>query len=65
MADNATKIAEIRALLQTGVASTGSDGEHTSFDRQTLEKELRRLESEDDAMQTRRPVASSIYLGGF
>jgi len=60
MADNAARIAEIRAFLQTGASSTSVDGLHVSFDRETLENELQRLMEEDAIMQTKRPVASSI-----
>jgi len=63
MADNATKIAQIRALLQTGAKASGSDGEHTSFDLDSLRQELRRLEDEDATAQTRRPFAASIRFG--
>jgi hypothetical protein len=65
MADNTAKIAEIRALLQTGASSVSTDGEHTAFDLESLRQELQRLEAEDATLQTRRPVAASIYLGGF
>lgn len=65
MADNAARIAEIRELLETGASSVSVDGTHTSFDLASLRKELRKLEAEDAAAQTQRPVASSIYLGGF
>lgn len=61
---NAERIEEIRALLQTGAVSVSPDG-NTTFDPDSLRKELRRLESEDGTAAQRRPVASSIYLGGF
>ncbi len=65
MADNAARIAEIRELLATGATSVAVDGVRTDFDLESLRKELRRLEAEDAAAQSLRPVASSIYLGGF
>jgi hypothetical protein len=65
MANNAAKIAEIRALLQTGATDVSVDGTRTAFDVESLRKELRRLEAEDATMQTQRPVAASVYLGGF
>ena len=65
MADNSARIAEIRATLQSGVRSSSVDGMSMSLDLESLRRELRRLEAEDGTAQTRRPVASSIYLGGF
>ena len=65
MANNAAKIAEIKALLETGASDVSQDGQRTAFDLDSLRKELRRLEAEDATAQTKRPVAASIYLGGF
>lgn len=65
MADNAQRIAEIRALLETGATSISADGTNTQFDPDSLRQELRRLEAEDDTAHSARPVAASIYLGGF
>jgi len=63
MADNSQRIAEIRALLQTGATDVSPD--RTTFDPESLRRELRQLEAEDSVMQTKRPVAASVYLGGF
>jgi hypothetical protein len=65
MANNASKIAEIKELLESGVTSATVDGVHTAFDPESLRRELRRLEAEDASSQTKRPVAASVYLGGF
>lgn len=65
MADNSLRIAEIQELLRTGVSSQSHDGTSTTFDLDSLRKELRQLMATDDANANRRPVASNIYLGGF
>lgn len=65
MADHAARIAEIRELLRSGVSSVSTDGTSTAFDLDSLRRELRDLEAQDDVLKGRRPVASSIYLGGF
>ncbi len=65
MADNSARIAEIRAKLRAGASRVSTDGVDVSYDFDALQAELRRLELEDDALQSVRPVASSIYLGGF
>lgn len=65
MSNNATKIATIRALLESGVASVTVDGVTTAVDREALRIELRRLTEEDDTHRTDRPRAAGIYLGGF
>ena len=62
MPDNSAKIAEIRATLESGVSSSSIDGISTSIDRESLRRELRRLEAEDDSNRNRRPVAASIDL---
>lgn len=65
MADNTARIAEIKDLLQTGVKQLSGDNGTTIFDLDSLRMELRQLQQEDAATQCKRPVASSIYLGGF
>jgi len=65
MADHSERIAEIREALRTGVSQVSTDGTTTSFDLDALRQELRQLMAEDDAQKARRPVAASIYLGGF
>ena len=65
MADNSAKIAAIRQILETGVQSTTVDGVSTTFDLDSLRKELTRLEAEDESLQTARPRVAQVYLGGF
>ena len=65
MADNAAKIAKIRTLLATGAASMTVDGVQTSYNLDSLRKELSRLESEDDTVLVNRPTFASIDLSGF
>lgn len=64
-----TEIAAIDAILSSGVNSITVDGTTTQYNldslrkrRNTLQQSLNKL-SAREAM--RRPVASSIYLGGF
>lgn len=55
----------IEAKLSSGVKSTTVDGTRIDLDFDTLRRrasELRRLITEQSA---KRPVVSSIYLGGF
>lgn len=63
--DHAERIAEIDEILRTGASSTSTDGTSVAFDFDALRRERRELMAEDDAMKGRRPVASTIYLGGF
>ena len=65
MADNRARIAEIKEILRSGAQSVVTDGTSVAFNLDSLRKELRELLAEDDRFQDRRPVASSIYLGGF
>ena len=63
--DNTARINEIRELLRSGASSVQTDGTTVSFNLDSLRKELRELEATDDTRKGRRPVASSINLGGF
>lgn len=65
VADHTERIAEIRETLRTGATTVVTDGTTVTYDFGALRKELRELMAEDDAHQGRRPVAASIYLGGF
>lgn len=65
MADNTSKIAAIRAILEAGVSTVNIGGEQVSYDFDALRRELRRLEAEDDTARARRPPISRIDLGGW
>ena len=67
MADNSTKIAEIRALLESGARSISVDGQNVTLDLASLRKELNRLINDDDATvaNMRRPRMSSVNMTGF
>jgi len=57
-----TRIDEIRSLLQSGVSSLNVDGVVTSFDHETLRRELRALEESEGIRRPRAKVAN-IFLG--
>ena len=65
MADNSERIAEIEEILRSGVKTVTVDGVTTSFDLESLRRELRLLRASDDALRGKRPVAARINLGGF
>ncbi len=65
MPDNSAKIAKIRSLLETGVSSTAVGDVSNSIDRESLRKELRRLEAEDDTLRSKRPPVATIDLSGL
>lgn len=65
MPDHTARIAEIREILQRGVTTVSFDGVTVTYDFDALRRELRELMAEDEAQAGRRPVAQSIYLGGF
>jgi hypothetical protein len=49
----AQKIARLRELLQSGVTSDSRDGASTSFDLDTVRRELQRLEEQTGARPRR------------
>jgi len=52
----AQKIARLRDLLQSGVTSDSRDGASTSFDLDTVRRELQRLEEQTGARPRRSRV---------
>jgi hypothetical protein len=52
----AQKIARLRELLQSGVTSDSRDGASTSFDLDTVRRELQRLEEQTGARPRRSRV---------
>lgn len=65
MADNAAKIAELQAILQSGGQSVSVDGTQVTFNLNEVRQTLRELMASDDTQSGRRPVAARINLGGF
>ena len=59
------RIAELEELLHSGVSSVSADGTSTTFDLDSVRKELRSLRAQLPEHRTRRPTASRINLGGF
>ena len=65
MANNAKKIAELEAIIQSGASRVSTDGTSTDFDLDAARQQLRRLREQDDAQQGRRPVVASLNLSHF
>jgi hypothetical protein len=63
--ENAKRIREIDAILESGVSSVVVDGRTVTYDLDSLRKERRRLSDADATLRSKRPVASPIRLGGF
>jgi hypothetical protein len=61
----AERITEIQKILEAGVAEVSYGGTTTKYDFDQLRAELRRLQSADEDTPNRRPVAASVFLGGF
>jgi hypothetical protein len=56
------RIAEIEALLASGVKSHSVDGQTTTFDLESLRKELRKLKVAEGLIRPRAKV-TNIFLG--
>jgi len=56
----AQKIARLRDLLQSGVTSDSRDGASTSFDLDTVRRELQRLEEQTGARPRRSRVVNVV-----
>ena len=56
----AQKIARLRELLQSGVTSDSRDGASTSFDLDTVRRELQRLEEQTGARRRRSPIVNVV-----
>ncbi len=65
MADNATKIATLQAILDAGASGVSVDGESVTYDLAAIRKEIRELKQADPNFRNMRPRAASINLGGF
>ena len=65
MADNATKIAALQSVLDTGATDVSVDGERVKYDPPAIRRRIRDLKAEDPNFRNRRPRAASINLGGF
>jgi hypothetical protein len=64
MADHSKRIAEIQEVLRNGAKTVSTDGTTVTYDFDSLRKELRQLQATDDNQRGRRPVVSTIRLGG-
>lgn len=63
------EIASIDSVLSSGVSSVTVDGTTTAYDLESLRKRKSELLSQLSKLSAnqamKRPVASSVYLGGF
>lgn len=62
MANNSARIKEIREVLQTGVSSSTVDGTTTTFDLDSLRRELAQLVAEDDTQKSRKRRLTSVNI---
>lgn len=60
--DYSTEIAEIEAVLNSGITKTKEDGQEIEFDRKDLRRRLRELKQKAGLIK-RRPRWGSINLG--
>lgn len=65
MANNAAKIAQLKAILEAGASTVVTDGVTVTYDLEQVRRQLRELEAADDNQRGKRPVAARINLGGF
>jgi len=61
-ADHSAEIAEIEAILNSGVTETSEDGQTIKFDHDQLRRRLAELKRQDRKTK-RRPRWGSINLG--
>ena len=54
MADNATKIATLQAILDAGASGVSVDGESVTYDLAAIRKEIRELKQADPNFRNRR-----------
>jgi hypothetical protein len=60
--DRRQRITEIEELLASGVKSHSNDGQSSSFDHESLRRELRRLKIAEGQIRPRSKV-TNIFLG--
>ncbi len=65
MADNTTRIAELRAILEEGVTSSTIDGTSISVDLKQARLELNRLVRADNTQRLVRPRLSTVNISGL
>lgn len=56
----AQKIARLRSLLESGVTSDSVDGASTSFDHESIRRELRRLEEANGNRRKRSRIITPM-----
>lgn len=65
MPDNSTRIAELRAILESGETAITNDGVSVQYDLDQVRKELDRLLRTDSASALQRPRLSSVNISGI
>ena len=63
--DNSARIAEIDAILASGVTQTVTDGVTTVIDTDSLDRERKRLARTDSVKRTKRPFFRNFRLDRF
>lgn len=60
----AAKIAELEAVLQSGVTTININGTVTTVDLNVIRQQLANLRQQSTTERSRKPRIASIYLGG-
>ena len=64
MPDNSTAIANLEAILASGVKTGAADGESITYDTDNIRDQLAYLKQTNTATRGRRPFCSNMNLGG-
>lgn len=64
MADYSAQIADIEEILRSGAKTVVIDGVTTTYDHDSLRKELSRLKRLNETTKGKRPLFATIRLDG-
>ena len=65
MADNTAKIAELEAILQSGVTTITIAGTTTQIDLNVIRRQLQDLRATDDTQAARKPRIATLDVSGL
>lgn len=65
MADNSARIAELEAILRSGVTTRTINGTTTTVDLTVIRQQLTSLRQQDDTQAIRKPRIASMNLSGL